>query len=142
MVFEEAALFGRKELFVAGIRDAFNRETGRRPLRKARGGLKNTMSCTNAVLLGRIKRGGIHRRARRSGGGVIHIPRRAVGGLSLSRGDGSQPASCPARTLSSGPGWEVHSPEPTVSAVPKAFRGGAGGSRPVHLDWVGETSAT
>ena len=39
MVPEEAALFRSEELFAAGVRDAVDRETGRRPLRKARGGL-------------------------------------------------------------------------------------------------------
>ena len=140
MVSEEAAIFRSEEEFATGIRDSFNRNTGRRPLRKARGELPKDHDVARAVLLGRIKSGGTHRRARRSGGNIKHIPAKAVGGL-LSLGYGFQPASCLAKASSSRPGWEAHSPGPDVSAAPETFRERAGGSRPVHLDWVGETSA-
>ena len=52
-----------------------------------------------AVLLGRITRSGSRRHATRSGVCVRQIPGKADGGLSLSLslGDGSQPASCLAR---------------------------------------------
>ena len=137
MVSEEAALFRSEEVF-AGIRDVFNRKTWGRPLRKSRGGLPEKHDVVRAGLLGRIERGGIHCRAIRSAGCVIRILGKS-GWRSLSRGDGSQPSSCLARASSSGPGSEAYWSGPVVFAVPETFRGGAGGSQPVHLDWVGET---
>ena len=55
-----AALLRSEKLFNAGVRNAFDLETGRRPLRKARGGLPEDHYVVRAVFLSNVERGGIH----------------------------------------------------------------------------------
>ena len=124
MVPEEAALFRSENMSTAGTRSAFDRETGRHPLRKARGGCQKKLYITSV-----------------ENDGVRHLPAKTVGGLSLSLGDYSQPVSCLTGASWSGPLWEAHSPGPVAFAVPEKFQEEAEGCRLVHLDWEGDTSA-
>ena len=85
MVSEETVRLRSEEFFAAGIKNTFNCETGSCSMRNSRGGFPEEHDVVRPVLLGRIKRGDIHRRARRSGGSVIHIPVKTVRVLYLSR---------------------------------------------------------
>ena len=84
MVPEGAALFRVENLFAAGIRNIFDRETGRCPLRKARGGLSEKHYVARAVFSGSVENRGIHHRVSAGGGDVRHLPGKTVGGLFLS----------------------------------------------------------
>ena len=83
MVSEEAALFRSEELFAAGIRDAFNRKTGRRPLRKVRKGLPEERDVVRALLLGRIN-AAVSIVAREEPGGMSSTSPEKQLGVSLS----------------------------------------------------------
>ena len=79
------ALFRGEKQFAAGGRNAFDRKTERRPLRKARGGLPKESGDACALFISNVKRGGIRPRVSKGGDGVRHLPGKTVGGLSLSR---------------------------------------------------------
>ena len=55
MVSEAAALLGSEDLFAAGIKDAVNRKTGRRPLRTAIGEAARRTQCRACNTLGEDK---------------------------------------------------------------------------------------
>ena len=59
--------FRSGKLLAGGIRNAFDRETGRRPLRKARRGQPGKNYVVRAVFFGSVENGGIHRRLSKAG---------------------------------------------------------------------------
>lgn len=81
MVPEAATRFRSERLFASGLSDAFNRETERR---KARGEMLEAHHVAQAVCLGDVERGCIHRRMSKGKRSAIHIPRKYVGDLALS----------------------------------------------------------
>lgn len=124
MVPEEAAFFRSEKPFASGISGAFNREAGRRALRKPTGGLQETRDVARAVCSSNVEHGGIIRRVSKGGECAIHVPGKQLR-VSLSLGGRSQPVFSLAGS-SSGQGLEAHSPGPIALAVPETSREGAG----------------
>ena len=78
MVPEEVDFFCSEELFAAGMRNAFDRETGGRPLRKAGRGLPEKHYVARAVFFGTVENGSISRLVSKGGRGVKHLPEKRL----------------------------------------------------------------